>query len=615
MILHHESFFPRVPLKLHSRHLLHVISIHRLYAALLIMKLHQELAVRFTQENVFSASPAVTHTLCALSDLMHLLLTQGSHLTVPPTAIYSSQATAMTYVLISSHEACSHFPNAQTQLSTFQFLPRTNFAAHAVQLAPPAHVELKFSAHSAYFTLQVPVHRTLSSAVPATLYVQTLFMYLNLTPNPMLLLMELSHNWTACVSSISTQNPGTCSGSPPLVFALPRLPNHRNDVISSSLLAADRLSHELPHIQHAHFGKCLKVQLLHRFSLWYSDTCGLRFASHVHMNFSLPVNSRLHLTGLSGVNDSDSGKYLKLRLLHGLSPWHIDTFGLKFAFHAHLNFSLQILSQPHYSRLRGVSGSDSGKRLKLRLLLGFSPWHTDTCGLRFAFHVHLNSSLPVISQLHSTRLLGASISDSGKCLELRPLHGFSPWFTDICDLNFSFPAISRPHLPRLLGRSDSDTRISSHTNAFGLLHLGASKIDVLTTADTAPGRFLNCFATRMRSSQPNAACYSSRQYHILYHSEQVLVLRQPFPLSASPSHETHSISFSNSLTPHFAVTCTGNTQLKQGSSLYFTYHITSSHHIILVSQKPQPAPQPPPYTSTLARPTLNTGAYHRRSLM
>ena len=125
MILHHESFFPRVPLKLHSRHLLHVISIHRLYAALLIMKLHQELAVRFTQENVFTASPAVTHTLCALSDLMHLLLTQGSHLTVPPTAIYSSQATAMTYVLISSHEACSHFPNAQTQLSTFQFLPRT----------------------------------------------------------------------------------------------------------------------------------------------------------------------------------------------------------------------------------------------------------------------------------------------------------------------------------------------------------------------------------------------------------------------------------------------------------------------------------------------------------
>ena len=239
MILHHESFSPRVPLKLHSRHLLHVISIHRLYAALLTMKLHQELAVRFTQENVFTASPAVTHTLCALSDLMHLLLTQGSHLTVPPTAIYSSQATAMTYVLISSHEACSHFPNAQTQLSTFQFLPRTNFAAHAVQLAPPAHVELKFSAHSAYFTLQVPVHRTLSSAVPATLYVHTLFMYLNLTPNPMLLLMELSHNWTACVSSISTQNPGTCSGSPPLVFALPRLSNHRNDVISSSLLAVE----------------------------------------------------------------------------------------------------------------------------------------------------------------------------------------------------------------------------------------------------------------------------------------------------------------------------------------------------------------------------------------
>ena len=99
-ILHHESFSPRVPLKLHSRHLLHVISIHRLYAALLTMKLHQELAVRFTQENVFTASPAVTHTLCALSDLMHLLLTQGSHLTVPPTAIYSSQATAMTYVLM-----------------------------------------------------------------------------------------------------------------------------------------------------------------------------------------------------------------------------------------------------------------------------------------------------------------------------------------------------------------------------------------------------------------------------------------------------------------------------------------------------------------------------------
>ena len=65
MILHHESFFPRVPLKLHSRHLLHVISIHRLYAALLIMKLHQELAVRFTQENHRIAS-SNTYTLCTL---------------------------------------------------------------------------------------------------------------------------------------------------------------------------------------------------------------------------------------------------------------------------------------------------------------------------------------------------------------------------------------------------------------------------------------------------------------------------------------------------------------------------------------------------------------------
>ena len=168
MFLGRESFSPRVPLKLRTQHLLHVISLHRIYAAPLTVKLHQEISVRFTQENVLTASPAVTHTRCALSDLMHRVLTQGSHLTVPPTAIYSSQETATTYVLISSYEACRHFPKAQTQLPTFQNPPRIKFAAHAVQLAPPAHVELKCSAHFAYLTLQVPVHQTLSSAVPPT---------------------------------------------------------------------------------------------------------------------------------------------------------------------------------------------------------------------------------------------------------------------------------------------------------------------------------------------------------------------------------------------------------------------------------------------------------------
>ena len=176
-------------------------------------------------------------------------------------------------------------------------------------------------------------------------------------------------------------------------------------------------------------------------------------------------------------------------------------------------------------------------------------------------------------------------------------------------------SISQPHLTRLLGRSDSDTRICSHPNAFGVLHFGSSKIDVLTTADTAPGRLRNCLATGMRSSQPNAACYSSCHYHILYQYEQALVLPQPFPLSASPSHETCSISFRNSPTPHFVITCTGNTQIEHGPSLYLTYHIISLHRIISDSQKLQPASQPPPHTSTLAGPTLNTGAYHRRSPM
>ena len=163
---------------------------------------------------------------------------------------------------------------------------------------------------NAQHTLPPSPHNCLCTGPPPstaspTLYVQTLFMHLNFTLNPILLLRELRHNWTALVTSIFIQNPVICSGSPPLAFALSWLSNHRIDISPSSFPAVNRLgSHKLPHTQdYAHFGKCLKLRLSHGFSPWstFNNTCGLRFASYVQLNFSLPVISRPHLIAPFGV--------------------------------------------------------------------------------------------------------------------------------------------------------------------------------------------------------------------------------------------------------------------------------------------------------------------------
>ena len=263
MIPRHELFPFRVPLKLLAPHLLHVILLHRLNAAPFTVKLCQSFAVRFTQKNVFSTPPAVTHTVCALSELRHFVLMQGSGLTVPPTVTYSAQETAS----IRSYEVCRHLPNARMQLPSLQFFLKTMFAVHAFQLAPPAHVEFHCSAHSASLTEQLPVHGTPSAAVSPTLYAQTPFVHFKLTFNPMLLLKELNHNRTAYVNHIFTLNSVVCSGPLPLDFALPWLSNHRNDVSPSSFPAVGRLSHELLHTQYADSDKCLKLRLLHGLSL------------------------------------------------------------------------------------------------------------------------------------------------------------------------------------------------------------------------------------------------------------------------------------------------------------------------------------------------------------
>ena len=252
----------------------------------------------------FTTPPAVTHTLCALSELRHFVLMQESGLTVPPTVTYSTQETAS----IRSYEVCRHLRNAQMQLPSLQFFPKTIFAVEAFQLAPPAHAEFNCSAHSASLTLQLPVHGTPSSAVSPTLDAQTPFVHFKLTFNPMLLFKELNHNWPAYVNPIFTQSSVVCSGPLPLDFALRWLSNHRNDVSPSSFPAVVRLSHQLLYTQHADSDKCLKLRLLHGLSLWFTinGACGLRFASYAHLNFSLAVIFQLHLIRQSGVNYSDT---------------------------------------------------------------------------------------------------------------------------------------------------------------------------------------------------------------------------------------------------------------------------------------------------------------------
>ena len=88
------------------------------------------------------------------------------------------------------------------------------------------------------------------------------------------------------------------------------------------------------------------------------------------------------------------------------------------------------------------------------------------------------------------------------------------------------------HLIRQSGVNYSDTKRCWHINPLRVLRYGASKKGALTTADTVPGRLLNCSANRLRPSQlndtlsvfsacPNAACGS---YQLLYHSERILLL-------------------------------------------------------------------------------------------